>query len=104
MSAVAATLKVEDATKKVLDRLQATLTLALGRKPTLQEIVDRLAQRGWLERDALMRDFQGQTRRRATEEDLRRRKEVVAALARRPPSKLQMNPEDIEIYEESWRS
>jgi hypothetical protein len=50
---VAASLKVDDATKAALDRLQATLTLATGRKPALQDLLALLTQMGWEQRSAL---------------------------------------------------
>src|SRR2546425_1082750 len=56
---MATAVKVDDATKARLDQLQAQMTLALGRKPTLQELLDRLSELGWAERERLARALGG---------------------------------------------
>lgn len=56
LTSVAATLKVDDDTKRLLDRLQATLTLETGRRVALQDLMARLVRLGWDRREDLARD------------------------------------------------
>lgn len=74
---MATAIKVDDATKALLDRLQAKLTLELGRKPTLQEIVDGLAKMGWRERELLAREL-GSAWRPLTPKEIRQVESGIA--------------------------
>ena len=96
MRLMAATLKVEDATKVALDRLQASLTLKAGKKPTLQELLQELVQLGWTEHDALARRFGGW----APLDDAGA-KAAVARLARpHPKEPHEPSRDDLDLYEE----
>lgn len=94
---MAATLKVDDATKQALDRLQATLTLQLGRRPALQEVVEQLARLGWRHQDDVVAALRGETQPMGPDEARR----IVRMLARpHPPGTEQPGRDDLDLHGE----
>lgn len=103
---MAATLKVEEETKENLDRLQATLTLRLGKKLSLQEILSRLVRLGWARQEELEAADQGPWQPATPEEasELRAKIRAWNDQVRREPPGRPMSVEDQEIYEEDWKT
>lgn len=99
---MAATLKVGDETKRELDRLQASLTMELPTKPSLQELLEELVRLGQLHRDELARAL-GSTWRPATREEIDALFTYIHQLNQLPPTGPPMSAEDREIYEEDWK-
>lgn len=54
---MATAIRVSDETKELLDRLQARITLDTGEKPTLGNLVEKLAMLGFEERERLAREL-----------------------------------------------
>lgn len=96
---MAATLKVSDEAKASLDRLQATLTLALDHKPTLGELVDNILALAWEQRGELLGRMSGW--RPATPEEIAALEAHIHALneqARNAPPGPPMSEEDRVLY------
>lgn len=97
---MATAIKVDDATKTQLDRLQARLTLALGRRPALQELVAVLARLGGADEDRLAREL-GSDWRPLTEEEVERVLGLLPMWDQVEPTEPEMGEEDRDIYEET---
>ncbi|MCA1813649.1 MAG: hypothetical protein LC624_06825 [Halobacteriales archaeon] len=95
---MAATLKVDDATKQLLDRLQASLTLAAGSKPSMQELVALLARMGWERRGELLGTLAGW--KPADEEELALHDRRLRELAPTYDSSRPMGRDDEDLYGE----
>jgi len=54
---VATSIKIDERTKDLLERLQAEIKLETGRKVTQQELLDRIVRQQFESRDALVASF-----------------------------------------------
>jgi hypothetical protein len=95
---VAVTVKVGDETKRSLDHLQAALTLRLGRRPTMQELVEELAKMGLERTDEIARRL-GHDARSYSAQDWRSLQARIAAANAVQPDGPDVSREDRDLYD-----